>query len=39
VIEEISSKHFVDDSFYTDPKIQNNTLRKTKVSIWRGYSF
>jgi len=36
VIEEISSKHFVDDSFYTDPKIQNNALRKTKVSIWRG---
>lgn len=34
VIEEISSRHFNDDSFYTDPQIQSNVNRKTRLSIW-----
>lgn len=34
VFEEISSTHFVDDSFYTDESINNNTERKTKLSVW-----
>ncbi len=34
VIEEISSTHFVDDSFYTDPKIAENKDRKTFLSYW-----
>lgn len=34
VIEEISSTHFVNDSFYTDESIQNNKLRKTFLNYW-----
>ncbi len=34
VIEEISSTHFKDDSFYTDPKIAENKNRKTTLSYW-----
>jgi sialic acid synthase SpsE/quercetin dioxygenase-like cupin family protein len=34
VFEEISSTHFVDDSFYTDEKIQNFKKRKTILSYW-----
>ena len=34
VFEEISSTHFVDDSFYTDDTINHNTERKTKLSVW-----
>ncbi len=34
VIEEISSTHFVDDSYYTDPKIMKNKQRKTHLSYW-----
>lgn len=34
VFEEISSTHFVDDSFYSDESINNNTERKTKLSVW-----
>ena len=36
VIEEISSTHFVDDSYYTDTSIANNKNRKTLISHWRG---
>jgi N-acetylneuraminate synthase len=34
VFEEISSTHFVDDSFYTDESINLNAERKTKLSVW-----
>ncbi|MBF0180112.1 MAG: N-acetylneuraminate synthase family protein [Magnetococcales bacterium] len=34
VIEEISTTHAVDDSFYTDPAIAQNRNRKTFVSFW-----
>ncbi len=34
VIEEISSTHFKDDSFYTDPAITANKQRKTLLTYW-----
>jgi quercetin dioxygenase-like cupin family protein len=34
IIEEVSTKHLTDDSYYSDPKIQDNAERKTKVSYW-----
>lgn len=34
VIEEVSSTHFINDSFYTDPKIGKNKKRKTFVDNW-----
>lgn len=34
VIEEISSTHFYDDSYYTDPSIDVNKNRKTFLSYW-----
>lgn len=34
VIEEISSTHFNDDSFYIDPAIAKNQHRKTMISYW-----
>jgi quercetin dioxygenase-like cupin family protein len=34
VIEEISSTHHGDDSFYTDPKIMENGYRKTLLTHW-----
>ena len=34
VFEEISSTHYVNDSFYTDESINNNADRKTKISVW-----
>ena len=34
VIEEISTTHFVNDSFYTDPLIAKNENRKTLLSHW-----
>ncbi len=34
VIEEISSTHFVNDSFYTDESIMNNKARKTLLTYW-----
>jgi quercetin dioxygenase-like cupin family protein len=36
VIEEISSSHFRDDSFYTDPAIMSNKSRKTLLTHWMG---
>ncbi len=35
IIEEISSTHFIDDSFYTDESIMQNINRKTFLSHWR----
>jgi len=35
ILEEISSTHFVDDSFYVDKKITQNKNRKTFVSFWK----
>jgi len=35
ILEEISSTHFVNDSFYVDKKIDMNKNRKTFVSYWR----
>jgi sialic acid synthase SpsE/mannose-6-phosphate isomerase-like protein (cupin superfamily) len=34
IIEEISSSHIVNDSFYTDPAISANGNRKTFVTYW-----
>lgn len=34
IIEEISSTHFKNDSFYTDETITNNPNRKTLVKYW-----
>ena len=34
VIEEISSTHFIDDSYYTDEKIATNKQRKTLLTYW-----
>ena len=35
VLEEISSTHYVDDSFYTDKSIHQNLSRKTFLTHWR----
>ena len=34
IIEEISSTHYCDDSFYTDETIMGNPHRKTYLSYW-----
>lgn len=34
VIEEISSTHWVEDSFYTDESINRNRDRKTRLTYW-----
>ena len=34
IIEEISSTHYVDDSYYTDPLIMQNQHRKTLLTYW-----
>jgi sialic acid synthase SpsE/mannose-6-phosphate isomerase-like protein (cupin superfamily) len=34
VIEEISSTHYRDDSYYTDPAIADNHFRKTLLTYW-----
>jgi len=34
VIEEVSSTHYVNDSYYTDPAISQNQSRKTFVTHW-----
>lgn len=34
VFEEISSTHYTDDSFYTDPAIAANPRRKTRLTYW-----
>ncbi|MEY4593284.1 MAG: hypothetical protein RIR18_2179 [Pseudomonadota bacterium] len=34
VMEEISSTHFMDDSFYTDESINQNPDRKTLLTYW-----
>jgi sialic acid synthase SpsE/mannose-6-phosphate isomerase-like protein (cupin superfamily) len=34
VIEEISSTHYRDDSYYTDPAIASNPNRKTLLTYW-----
>jgi len=34
VIEEISSTHQMEDSFYTDPDIAKNEYRKTLLTYW-----
>lgn len=35
IFEEISSTHFVNDSFYEDKKIASNQNRKTFINYWR----
>ena len=35
VVEEISSNHKIDDSFYLDKQISENINRKTLVNFWR----
>jgi quercetin dioxygenase-like cupin family protein len=34
IIEEVSSTHYVDDSYYIDPAIHENKDRKTFVKHW-----
>ncbi|MGO9022653.1 MAG: N-acetylneuraminate synthase family protein [Syntrophobacteraceae bacterium] len=34
IIEEISSTHYTDDSFYLDPAIMENENRKTLLTYW-----
>jgi mannose-6-phosphate isomerase-like protein (cupin superfamily) len=34
VIEEISSTHYADDSYYTDPAVMENPYRKTLLTYW-----
>lgn len=34
VIEELSSTHLIQDSFYTDPTISKNSDRKTLLTYW-----
>ena len=34
IFEEISSTHFPDDSFYTDPVVMQNDRRKTLLTYW-----
>jgi len=34
IIEEISSTHYKEDSFYTDPEIAKNKNRKTSITYW-----
>jgi len=34
VIEEISTTHNLNDSFYTDPAIMENKQRKTLLTYW-----
>ena len=36
VIEEISSTHNKDDSYYTDESIMKNKMRKTHLTYWMG---
>lgn len=36
VIEEISSTHFINDSFYTDEAINKTSNRKTLLTYWMG---
>jgi sialic acid synthase SpsE/quercetin dioxygenase-like cupin family protein len=36
VIEEISTTHFKDDSYYVDPEILKNKDRKTFLTYWMG---
>ena len=36
IFEEVSSTHYVDDSFYDDEAIMNNKFRKTKVKYDKG---
>ena len=39
IVEEVSTTHYNDDSFYQDPKISelSRNERKTKVDQWREY--
>ena len=34
VFEELSSSHYEDDSYYSDPAIQANKNRKTRLTYW-----
>ncbi|MEI6826596.1 MAG: N-acetylneuraminate synthase family protein [Desulfuromonadales bacterium] len=34
IIEEISSTHYQNDSYYTDPAVNENCNRKTLISFW-----
>jgi quercetin dioxygenase-like cupin family protein len=36
IIEEISSTHLKDDSYYTDPAVTQNKNRKTMITHWVG---
>lgn len=35
IFEEISTTHYMNDSYYLDPKIAENKKRKTELTYWR----
>ena len=39
VIEEISTTHYKDDSFYDDAFISNNKNRKTGLTFWSDWLY
>ena len=39
ILEEISSTHIIDDSYYTDPEISKNKNRKTFINSWLDFPF
>jgi mannose-6-phosphate isomerase-like protein (cupin superfamily) len=39
VIEEISTTHYKNDSYYEDPDILNNKRRKTEMTFWSDWLY
>lgn len=39
VLEEISTTHYLDDSYYLEEKIMNNKHRKTEMTLWSDWFY
>jgi quercetin dioxygenase-like cupin family protein len=39
IVEEISTTHYKDDSFYDDANILNNKNRKTEMTFWSDWLY
>ena len=39
VFEEVSGTHYVDDSYYDDGAILNNSNRKTEMTFWADWLY
>lgn len=39
VLEEISTTHYIDDSFYRDSSIMENQNRKTHLTFWADWMY